>query len=387
MNYTVIHNREDQRFEIHLDDKIAFEQYELFEGGIAYTHTEVPEEFAGKGIGAFIAKYVLDYAKENHLKVKPYCPYIKAYIDKHPEYQSNSLFHNTAMKTKTIERIITPPPAHMVGDGFRVHNFIPNGRGMSMERMSPFILMDYNSKFYFPPTNELRGVGVHPHRGFETVTIAYKGKVAHHDSAGNSGVIGEGDVQWMTAASGILHKEYHEEQFSKAGGDFQMVQLWVNLPAKDKMSKPKYQGIVHADISKYELPNNEGVIEVIAGEYEGTTGAASTFTPVNLFNAKLKKGTTAAFNFPAHFNSALLVIEGSIRVNDTENVRVDNLLLFANEGEKFTITALENTVVLILGGEPIMEPIASHGPFVMNTKEEIMEAFNDVNMGKFGFLE
>lgn len=291
------------------------------------------------------------------------------------------------MKTKKIEQVLSPPAPHMVGDGFRVHNFIPYGKGMSMQRMSPFIMMDYNSKFYFSPTDELRGVGVHPHRGFETVTIAYKGKVAHHDSSGNSGVIGEGDVQWMTAASGILHKEYHEEQFSKEGGDFQMVQLWVNLPAKDKMTKPKYQGITNSEINAYKLPNKDGHIEVIAGEYNGTLGTATTFTPVNLFNAKLNKDAIATFNFPANHNSALLVIEGSIRVNDVENVPADNFLLFANEGEEFTIKAFENSVVLVLSGEPINEPIVAHGPFVMNTQEEIIQAFDDVNMGKFGFLE
>lgn len=291
------------------------------------------------------------------------------------------------MKTKAIEKVLAPPAPRMVGDGFRVHNFIPYGNGMNMERMSPFIMMDYNSKFYFSPTNELRGVGIHPHRGFETVTIAYKGKVAHHDSLGNSGIIGEGDVQWMTAASGILHKEYHEEQFSKQGGDFQMVQLWVNLPAKDKMAMPKYQGITNSEITKYKLPNDDGLIEVIAGEYDGVSGAATTFTPVNLFNAKLNKDASATFNFPANHNSALLVIDGSIRVNDSENVPVDNFLLFANEGEEFTIKALEDTVVLILSGEPINEPLVAHGPFVMNTQEEIIQAFNDVNMGKFGFLD
>jgi len=289
------------------------------------------------------------------------------------------------MKTKKIEQIFSPPAPHMVGDGFRVHNFIPYG--MSMERMSPFILMDYNSKFYFPPTTKLRGVDVHPHRGFETVTIAYKGKVAHHDSSGNSGVIGEGDVQWMTAASGILHKEYHEEQFSKEGGDFQMVQLWVNLPAKDKMTKPKYQGITNNEINKHLLPNGNGLIEVIAGEYKETLGAATTFTPVNLFNAKLNKGASATFNFPENYNTALLVIEGSIRVNDHKNVSADHFLLFANEGEEFTIDALEDAVVLILSGEPINEPIVARGPFVMNTHQEIIQAMNDVNMGKFGYLE
>jgi redox-sensitive bicupin YhaK (pirin superfamily) len=256
-----------------------------------------------------------------------------------------------------------------------------------MKRMSPFIMMDYNSKFYFPPTDQPRGVSVHPHRGFETVTIAYHGKVAHHDSSGNSGIIGEGDVQWMTAASGILHKEYHEAEFSKNGGDFQMVQLWVNLPAKDKMSTPKYQGITNDQINKFELPENGGVIEVIAGQYQNVKGTASTFTPVHLQNAKLNKDAKASFNFPANYNTGLLVIEGSIKVNDTENVSADHFALFENDGETFTIEATENTVVLILSGEPINEPIAAHGPFVMNTQAEIMQAFNDVNLGKFGYLE
>jgi len=248
-------------------------------------------------------------------------------------------------------------------------------------------MMDYNSKYHFSPTEIPRGVGVHPHRGFETVTIAYKGKVAHHDSSGNSGVIGEGDVQWMTAASGVLHKEYHEKEFSKTGGDFQMVQLWVNLPAKDKMSQPKYQGITNDAINKFELPDNAGIIEVIAGQYQDVKGAASTFTPVNLQNAKLNKGGKALFSFPAHYNTALLVIEGSIKINDSEVVPTDHLALFENKGETFTIEALENAIVLVLSGEPINEPIVAHGPFVMNTREEIIQAFEDVNMGRFGYLE
>ena len=291
------------------------------------------------------------------------------------------------MATKNIELVAAPRTPHFVGDGFRVHNFIPSGYHLDMERMSPFIMLDYNSKYHFPPSEIPKGVGVHPHRGFETVTIAYKGKVAHHDSAGGGGIIGEGDVQWMTAASGVLHKEYHEEEFSKTGGEFQMVQLWVNLPAKDKMSAPKYQGITNEQISKFELPDNAGTIEVIAGSYKDVKGAASTFTPVNLQNAKLNKGGKAAFSFPENFNTALLVIEGSIKVNDTENVPANHFALFQNDGETFTIEATENTIVLILSGEPINEPIAAHGPFVMNTQAEIMQAFNDVNMGKFGYLE
>jgi redox-sensitive bicupin YhaK (pirin superfamily) len=291
------------------------------------------------------------------------------------------------MTTKKIESVIAPSTPHFVGDGFRVHNFIPSSYRLSMERMSPFIMLDYNSKFNFPPSEIPKGVGVHPHRGFETVTIAYQGKVAHHDSAGGGGIIGEGDVQWMTAASGVLHKEYHEEEFSKKGGVFQMVQLWVNLPAKDKMSTPKYQAITNEQISKFELPDNAGIVEVIAGEYQNLKGAASTFTPVNLQNAKLNKGGKATFSFPANYNTALLVIEGSVKVNDIETVATDHFVLFENKGEDFTVEALENAIVLVLSGEPINEPIFAHGPFVMNTREEIEQAINDVNLGKFGYLE
>ncbi len=291
------------------------------------------------------------------------------------------------MKTRQIERIINPPQPHMVGDGFRVHQYIPSGIGEGFQRTDPFIMMDYNSKFYFPPTTTPRGVDVHPHRGFETVTIAYKGSVAHHDSAGNSGVINEGDVQWMTAASGILHKEYHEENFSKAGGDFQMVQLWVNLPAKAKMSSPKYQGITNEEITKVILPNNAGIVEVIAGTYNSENGTATTFTPINMLNAKLNKNGKATFSFPENYNTVLLVVEGNIKVNNTEEIHTDSLGLFANQGETFTVEASDNAVVLVLSGEPINEPIAAHGPFVMNTQAEIIQAISDYNMGKFGYLE
>jgi hypothetical protein len=290
------------------------------------------------------------------------------------------------MTTKNIEAVIAPQTPHYVGDGFRVHNFIPSFPQLSMKRMSPFIMMDYNAKFYFSPSDKPRGVDVHPHRGFETVTIAYKGKVAHHDSAGNSGVIGEGDVQWMTAASGILHKEYHEEEFSRNGGDFQMVQLWVNLPAQHKMSKPKYQGITNEQIAKVSLPNNGGVVEVIAGSYEGTKGAASTFTPVHLLNAKLNKNGKATFSFPAHYNTALVVIEGNVKINEVTDVAANHFVLFKNEGENFTVEATENAIVLVLSGEPINEPIAAQGPFVMNTRAEIMQAIDDFYAGKFGVL-
>jgi len=291
------------------------------------------------------------------------------------------------MKPRTIEKIIPPPPVHWVGDGFRVHNFIPGMGTMTRERVSPFILLDYNSKHYFAPSEVPRGVGVHPHRGFETVSIAYKGKIAHHDSFGNSGVIGEGDVQWMTASSGLLHKEYHEKGFSEQGGLFHMVQLWVNLPAKVKMSPPKYQAITNNEMGKYQLPDGAGVIEIIAGNYHDVKGPAFTFTPVTLMNAKLEKGGKATFSFPAGYNTCALVIEGSIIVNGTEKAGSDHFVLFRNDGDGFTIDASEKAIVLIMSGEPIDEPIAAHGPFVMNTQTEIMQAYADLNRGRFGFLE
>ncbi len=290
------------------------------------------------------------------------------------------------MSTKKVELVVQPRPAHFVGDGFRVHNFIPSGYRLDMQRMDPFLMLDYNSKFHFGATETPRGVGVHPHRGFETVTIAYQGKVEHHDSSGGGGIIGKGDVQWMTAASGVLHKEFHETEWAKEGGIFQMVQLWVNLPAKDKMSTPKYQAIKNSEMKIVDLGEN-GLVEIIAGEYNGEKGPANTFSPVNLMNAKLKSGGKAQFSFPANFNTAALVVEGSITVNGEEKVPTDHFVLFENEGETFTIEANEDSVVLILSGEPLNEPIFPHGPFVMNTREEIIQAFEDFNTGKFGYLE
>ncbi len=289
------------------------------------------------------------------------------------------------MATKKVEMVVAPKPAHFVGDGFRVHNFIPGVNGMDMKRMDPFIMLDYNSKFHFNGTETPRGVGVHPHRGFETVTIAYQGKVEHHDSAGGGGIIGKGDVQWMTAAKGVLHKEYHETEWAKEGGIFQMVQLWVNLPSTDKMSDPKYQSIKNSDMKKVDLGEN-GFIEIIAGTYQNQQGPATTFSPVHMMNAKLKKGGKAIFDFPADFNTAALVIEGSIVVNGEEKVGTDHLALFKNEGENFTIEATEDAVVLIISGQPLNEPIYPHGPFVMNSREEIIQAFEDYNLGKFGYL-
>lgn len=290
------------------------------------------------------------------------------------------------MLQKNIEFVTAPPAIHWVGDGFRVHNFIPGVEGLPMQRMTPFILLDYNSKHYFPASERPRGVGVHPHRGFETVTIAYKGKVEHHDSSGGGGIIGEGDVQWMTAAGGVLHKEFHEKEWSTQGGDFHVVQLWVNLPAADKMSQPKYQAITNEMMGKAILEDNAGTIEVIAGNYGDTEGPASTFTPIHLMNAKLNKGGSASFSFPANFNTALLVIEGSIMINNSTKVPENNLALFENVGENFEVKAEENAIVLVMSGEPINEPIAAHGPFVMNTRQELIQAFEDFQKGKFGYL-
>ncbi len=285
---------------------------------------------------------------------------------------------------KSVSAVLNAPTPHMVGDGFRVHNFFPSGYSL---KMSPFYLLDYNAKIEFSARNEPRGVGIHPHRGFETVTIAYHGAVAHHDSAGNSGIIHAGDVQWMTAASGILHKEYHEEHYSRQGGPFQMVQLWVNLPAKDKMSKPKYQDVKHEDMPKYELEGGAGLVEVIAGVYNGLSGPASTYSPLHLYNARLNKGGKAHFSFPFSYNTGFVIVEGSILINGTEKAQTNQFVHFQNSGTEITVEALENAVILVLSGEPIDEPIAQYGPFLMNTDVEIQQAISDYNQGKFGYLE
>ena len=285
---------------------------------------------------------------------------------------------------RSIEQIIAPPPAHWVGNAFRVHNFFPGL--LDMKRMSPFFLLDYGAKMEFPPTDTPRGVGVHPHRGFETVTIAYHGKVAHHDSAGNSGVIGEGDVQWMTAASGVLHKEYQEEEWSRKGGLAQMAQIWVNLPAKDKMSPPKYQSLKHGDFNRFVSSDQKTEVEVIAGNYNGTKGLATTFTPIEMYNVHVIKDSEILLSFPQHNNTGLLVIEGNVILN-SRSVPTDHFVLFANDGTDILLKSGEEATVLVLSGEPIHEPIASYGPFVMNTKQEILQAYNDLEKGKFGFLE
>ncbi|RPE09001.1 pirin family protein [Chitinophaga lutea] len=287
---------------------------------------------------------------------------------------------------KIIEKIAAKPARPgMVGDGFRVFNFIP-GAGILQKRISPFLMLDFNAEYDFGPSDHIRGVDVHPHKGFETVTIAYKGSVAHYDSSGSSGVINPGDVQWMTAGNGILHKEFHEESFSRKGGPFEMVQLWVNLPKKDKSVDPHYQALTADKMGKLVLDNDGGVVNVIAGNANGVSGAASTYTPVNLFDVRLNAGGAFKTSIPATHNTALLVINGNITINGTP-VAEHSFVLFGNEGEELELTADKNAVVLVLSGEPINEPIVSYGPFVMNTKEEIEQAIMDYNLGKFGVLD
>ena len=287
---------------------------------------------------------------------------------------------------RQIEAIISPPPYHWVGNGFKVNNFMPRGI-QSNSRMSPFFLLDYNAKMYYPPSSEKRGVGVHPHRGLETVTIAYKGKVAHHDSEGNGGIISEGDVQWMTAGRAILHKEYHEESYVKKGGDFQMVQLWVNLPAKDKMTAPKYQEIPAETMGKYMLDGGKGEVNIIAGTYENAKGPASTFTPINLFDVRLSKNASLSFNFDETHNTAFLIIEGHALINNKEKAPQDHLVLFENKGQSIVLEAVEDATILVMSGAPINEAVYPYGPFLMNNEEEIQQAFEDFHNGKFGELE
>ena len=292
------------------------------------------------------------------------------------------------MALRSIEAILPPDNLHYVGDGFRVYGILGRREPLTMKRMSPFLLMDYAPVHYFAPNDgPPRGVGSHPHRGIETVTIAYKGKVEHNDSTGAGGVIEEGGVQWMTSGKGILHKEYHEKNFSKKGGEMQMVQLWVNLPAKDKMTEPKYQNIEKNDLAKVDLGNGVGTIDIIAGEFENNKGPASSFSPLSLFNVKLNKGKGTSLSFKESHNTGLLVIKGNVTINNSEKAPTNHFVLFNNKGSEFTIRADDDAEILILSGEPIDEPIASYGPFVMNTNDEIRQTIDDFNNGKFGYLD
>lgn len=287
---------------------------------------------------------------------------------------------------KTLNKIVAPKTPHFVGDGFRVYNFIPGVVEMDMKQMDPFIMLDYNSKYNFPPSNIPKGVGVHPHKGFETVTIAYKGRVEHGDSSGGGGIIGEGDVQWMTAGAGVLHKEFHETEWSKTGGEFQMVQLWVNLPKAYKNTPAKYQSIGNSAIKRYTLDDNLGEIEIIAGNYKDVQGSASTFSPIHMYNIKARVGAKIDLSFPKHYNTILLVIEGSMKITGSYTIYTDHLALMNHDGDDFIVEMESDGVVLVLSGDPLNEPIAHYGPFVMNTEEELTQAFKDFQQGKFGNL-
>ena len=287
-------------------------------------------------------------------------------------------------KLRSIEMSFKGPGTHFVGDGFKVSQYFPLGKNLQ-ERFSPFILLDYNKPHHFEASNVRRGVGAHPHRGFETVTIAYDGSVEHHDNKGNHGIIGAGDVQWMTAGSGVLHKEYHEKEFSKNGGILHMIQLWVNLPKEHKMTKPKYQPISKEKIGVYKLDNDEGEIRVIAGDVKGVKGPASTFTKMNIYNVDIKNHGKVVLNEPGDFNTGLLILNGEIKINDGSIYKKNDFVLFDNvDGDIILESISENSLVIVLSGEPINEPIVSHGPFVMNTVEEIYEAYEDFRNGKFG---
>lgn len=273
--------------------------------------------------------------------------------------------------------------SHWVGDGFPVRNLFPSN-GLQLE-VSPFLMLDYAGPQYFKPAPQPRGVGEHPHRGFETVTIAYQGSVAHRDSAGNSGVIYPGDVQWMTAASGVLHEEMHEAEFTKNGGTFEMIQLWVNLPAKDKMSKPGYQAITKEQIPIVNFPAG-GHARVIAGSLNGTTGAAKTFTPLNVWDVVLKAGERVELAVPEGHNTAVVLRKGDATVNGAKLTGEARIATLDREGDTVTLEAIADSELVLLSGEPINEPVASYGPFVMNTREEIMQAVADLKAGKFGKL-
>ena len=290
----------------------------------------------------------------------------------------------TTVVDKKVVEIHQYGSRHWVGDGFPVRNLIP---GSTVgEQLSPFLLLDYAGPEQFAPTDRPRGVGEHPHRGFETVTIVYDGVVTHRDSTGSGGVIGPGDVQWMTAASGIVHEEMHEKEWAKKGGAFHAIQLWVNLPRAHKMSSPGYQTLLKADIPVVNLASEAGYLRVIAGEFQGIKGPAKTFTPVHLYDVRVKAGATAEVTVPSSFNAAVFVLQGATSVNGSELVKEAELARFDRTGERIIIVAKTDTTLLVLAGEPIDEPVARYGPFVMNTKAELVQAVNDYQAGKMGHL-
>ncbi|QQB74371.1 pirin family protein [Fusobacterium canifelinum] len=287
---------------------------------------------------------------------------------------------------RPIERVFKGLGTHWVGDGFLVNQYFPKGqeRGFA-ERFSPFLLMDYNEPYYFEATDNLVGVGAHPHRGFETVTIALAGKVEHHDNKGNHGVIEAGDIQWMTAGSGILHKEYHEREYSKKGRVFHMIQLWVDLPREYKMTNPRYQTLLKGDMGKVILENNIGEIDVYAGEVKGVKGPAKTFSPINMYKLTLNQTGKVELNEPVNFNTGALVVSGSIKVNEEKILEQGEFILFENKEGTINFEALsEEAMMIVLSGEPLNQPVVAYGPFVMTTEEDIIQANIDFQQGLFG---
>ncbi|CAI1022267.1 TPA: pirin family protein [Serratia fonticola] len=285
---------------------------------------------------------------------------------------------------KKILGVYNSPEAHWVGNGFLVNSlFSYNELGAEM---SPFLLLDHAAPTKFRSHSGRRGVGQHPHRGFETVTIVYQGEVEHRDSTGSGGVIGPGDVQWMTAASGILHEEFHSKDFSQKGGTIEMVQLWVNLPAKDKMAAPGYQTLLNQDIPVVPLADNAGQVRVIAGNYCGHAGPARTFSPINVWDMKLNAGHTTTLQVEEGHTLAVVMLHGAILVNGEQIVRETQMVLLDRAGDSITLEANGDVSLLVLSGEPIDEPIVGYGPFVMNSEAEIQQAFRDFNSGQFGAM-
>ena len=286
---------------------------------------------------------------------------------------------------KKILGVYSAPRPHWVGDGFPARSlFSYNSHGRDL---SPFLLLDYAGPYKFDPAAQPRGVGQHPHRGFETVTIVYEGEVEHRDSTGAGGRIGPGDVQWMTAASGILHEEFHSHEFTRAGGTLEMVQLWVNLPAKDKLAVPGYQTLLEAEIPSVDLADDAGRVRVIAGEFNGNRGPAKTFTPIDVWDVRLNAGKTTTFSLPEGRTLALVVLKGTVLVNGSAVTREAQMVTLAREGTDVMLEANSDATVLLLSGEPIDEPIVGYGPFVMNTQDEIQQAIVDFNGGKFGRMQ
>lgn len=290
------------------------------------------------------------------------------------------------MSEKQVLEIHPAPQPHWVGDGFPVTSVFTM-QGQLGKQMSPFLMLDYAQPTEFAPANKPRGVDSHPHKGFETVTIIYQGAVEHRDSSGASGIIGEGDVQWMTAGSGLVHEEKHEKNFTKQGGTFQVAQLWVNLQAKDKSAPPKYQTILKDEIPIVQLEDGAGYMRIIAGEYDSKKGAAQTFTPLNVFDLRLKAGKNMSLNLPEGYNSALIVQEGQVVLNGGQKIEPVTLAIADTKGEQIEIRADKDSMLLVLSGQPIDEPIAAYGPFVMNSEKEIKSAIEDFRNGAMGQLD